>query len=421
MIADADASEFRVLLVYDTSRFARNELDAYTYENELHRLGITVVYVMERIISSNAETAAIKGMHHVMNAEYSRKLSLRIEDGLREKYEAGYANGHCPFGWSREPDQRTIRPVPSEAPQCSRSPRCTPPAPGASRTWLPGRTASRLTRPATACPGTSSGYPMSSSIPSTTAWSSGTRARRTRSRNPASTRAPDRPATLTAELARVRRDRATIARPSRKHRVYPYTGLMVCSRSGARVAGTPNRHGTPRMIHPSSDCPDKSYHSLRIWDRTNPRDHRREHRAACTWRAQVNAFLRRGQAEDQAKHQRAKLERELERIRNLYKIDDEYSDQEYLRDRHRIQDELAALAQTETASELDEAAKVLADFPRLWRGTSEQTRKGLLATMFEEIRVQRDKVVQVKPRPQYLELVTVAMTQSPPGSSPRGH
>jgi site-specific DNA recombinase len=29
MIADADASEFRVLLVYDTSRFARNELDAY--------------------------------------------------------------------------------------------------------------------------------------------------------------------------------------------------------------------------------------------------------------------------------------------------------------------------------------------------------------------------------------------------------
>ncbi len=85
------------------------------YENELHRLGIAVVYVMERIISSNAETAAIKGMHHVMNAEYSRKLSIRIGDGLREKFEAGYINGLPPFRWQRLPDGRSIRPFESEA------------------------------------------------------------------------------------------------------------------------------------------------------------------------------------------------------------------------------------------------------------------------------------------------------------------
>jgi len=50
----------------------------------------------ERIISSDAETAAIKGTRHFVNAEYSRKLSIGVWDGLREKFEAGFVNGHVP-------------------------------------------------------------------------------------------------------------------------------------------------------------------------------------------------------------------------------------------------------------------------------------------------------------------------------------
>jgi hypothetical protein len=59
----AAASECHVLLALDTSRFARNELDAYRYGHEQHRPGIVVIYVTEWIVGSNAETAVTKGMH----------------------------------------------------------------------------------------------------------------------------------------------------------------------------------------------------------------------------------------------------------------------------------------------------------------------------------------------------------------------
>src|SRR3954451_11668700 len=113
---------------------------------------------------------------------------------------------------------------------------------------------------------------------------------------------------------------------SRKHRVYPYTGLMVCSGCGASLSGTPNRHGTPRMVHPSSNCPDKSYHSLKTWDQQIDETIVADVALLATWRVQVNALLRQGQEEDQSKQQRTKLEQGLGQMHNLYKIDDAYND-----------------------------------------------------------------------------------------------
>ncbi len=45
MIADAEAGAFDVLLVYDTSRFARERREAATYELRLHKAGVVVVYI----------------------------------------------------------------------------------------------------------------------------------------------------------------------------------------------------------------------------------------------------------------------------------------------------------------------------------------------------------------------------------------
>ncbi len=66
------------------------------------------------------------------------------------------------------------------------------------------------------------------------------------------------------------------------------------------------------MIHPSSNCPDKSYHSLKTWDRQIDDTIVANVALPTTWRVQVNALLRRDQEEDQSKQQRAKLERELD-------------------------------------------------------------------------------------------------------------
>ena len=48
-------------------------------------------------------------------------------------------------------------------------------------------------------------------------------------------------------------------------------------------------------------------------------------------------------------------------------------------------------------------------FPRLWRGSDDQTRKAIMTTIVEEIRVRCNEVVQIKPRSRYVELVTLGM------------
>ncbi len=83
----------------------------------------------------------------------------------------------------------------------------------------------------------------------------------------------------------------------------------------------------------------------------------------------------------------------------------------YLQDRRRLTEELAALGEPEAPRELVDAAKLLGDFPRLWRGSGENTRRALLSTIFEEIGIRRNTVVRVTPRPRYLELVTLAMLE----------
>jgi DNA invertase Pin-like site-specific DNA recombinase len=410
MIADADASEFRVLLVYDTSRFARNELDAYTYEHELHRLGITVVYVMERIISSNAETAAIKGMHHVMNAEYSRKLSLRIEGGLREKYEAGYANGHCPFGWSRELDQRTIRPVPDEAATVLAFSQMY-----ASGAWsLKDLAAWANGQPAHP---TRDGLPWNKQRLSDVlfnpvhdglvVWHPGEEDEESKPGEHAEHRI--RPPHLTAELARVRRDRATTARPSRAHRVYTYSGLLECVTCGSKLWGSTTTKGGRRMTHPVVKCADPSYHVVSKWDAEVEEKVIGAVMLPPTWRTRVMGLMQRTTGDADLSSRRSKLEKELEKIRSLYKVDDDYDERSYLRDRKRIQAELAALGEPEAPRDMEKAAQILGDFPRVWRGSTETTRRALLTTIFETMGIKRDKIVSVTPREQYLELVTVAM------------
>ena len=103
--------------------------------------------------------------------------------------------------------------------------------------------------------------------------------------------------------------------------------------------------------------------------------------------------------------------RELERIRPLYKIDDDYTERAYLQDRRRLTEEMAALGEPVAPREFEGAAKLLGDFPRLWRGASGTTRRALLSTMFEESGIRRNEVVRVSPRPRYLELVTLVMLE----------
>ena len=54
MVRDAEAGAFDVLLVYDTSRFARNIEDAYTYRRRLAAAGVTIVFCADNLTISKS-------------------------------------------------------------------------------------------------------------------------------------------------------------------------------------------------------------------------------------------------------------------------------------------------------------------------------------------------------------------------------
>ncbi len=81
MLADAADGAFEVLLVYDTSRFARNIADAWTYRERLDRLGIVIVFVADNLIAGNVETSELEGLKTVSDAAYIRRLSRNVSRG----------------------------------------------------------------------------------------------------------------------------------------------------------------------------------------------------------------------------------------------------------------------------------------------------------------------------------------------------
>jgi DNA invertase Pin-like site-specific DNA recombinase len=111
---DARAREYDVLLCYDTSRWARNERDAFNFEAEMHRAGVRVYYVAERIWSDDpSEGAAIaKGVFHVLNAQYSRTLGRKVRDGYAAKFDRlGIPGGTVPWGYRFDDKGRTLVPT----------------------------------------------------------------------------------------------------------------------------------------------------------------------------------------------------------------------------------------------------------------------------------------------------------------------
>lgn len=132
-IADARAGELAILVCYDTSRFARNERLAFAFEDELRQAGARVYYALERIWADDDEQAMPKGTFHVINAEYSRKLSRRIRDGVAAKKARGGYHGGIPWGYRLSADKMRLEPNPETHPSASSRGSSMRPAPSPNR------------------------------------------------------------------------------------------------------------------------------------------------------------------------------------------------------------------------------------------------------------------------------------------------
>ena len=109
LIEDAMARRFEVVLVFHTSRFARNTIEAKRYKKLLRsELGIEVISVTQPIGTDVDDPAAFlaESVHEIFDEYYSVSLSFWTKMGLREKARQGLLTGSLPWGYVKGPRWR---------------------------------------------------------------------------------------------------------------------------------------------------------------------------------------------------------------------------------------------------------------------------------------------------------------------------
>lgn len=114
MIDDSEAGDFDTILIYDSSRFARNLKDAIVYKSILKQNGVELISITEPILDEDNAliTDALMG---AMNEMYSRKLSKNVRRGQEQKILRGEVFTKPPFGYRRPTPGATFEMIPEEA------------------------------------------------------------------------------------------------------------------------------------------------------------------------------------------------------------------------------------------------------------------------------------------------------------------
>ncbi len=130
-MADAAEGKPDVVLVYHTSRFARNQVEVRRYKQLLReRLGIRVVSVTQPMGEDPTDPSAFlaESIHGMFDEYYSVSLSFWTRSGLREKARQGHLVGSLPWGTRATPTPSSPPPTPSARRSCSSSSSATPQA-----------------------------------------------------------------------------------------------------------------------------------------------------------------------------------------------------------------------------------------------------------------------------------------------------
>jgi DNA invertase Pin-like site-specific DNA recombinase len=119
LMADAADGRFDVVLVFHTSRFARNQVEARRYKQLLREhLGIRVVSVTQPMGEDHTDPAAFlsESIHEMFDEYYSVSLSFWTKNGLKEKARQGHLLGTLPWGYVRDAETKIAVPDPERAP-----------------------------------------------------------------------------------------------------------------------------------------------------------------------------------------------------------------------------------------------------------------------------------------------------------------
>jgi site-specific DNA recombinase len=101
-LVDGKAGQYDVLVVFHTSRFARNRAEAVRMKVEFRKAGIVLYFVAQRIVSGAFTSALSEGMNEVLDEYENEQRRLWIAGGLRERQKSGRWHGAVPYGYRRE-------------------------------------------------------------------------------------------------------------------------------------------------------------------------------------------------------------------------------------------------------------------------------------------------------------------------------
>lgn len=188
-------------------------------------------------------------------------------------------------------------------------------------------------------------------------------------------------------------------------RTYSLSTLMWSSKCGSKIRIQMSSKGRPRTycagrLKGDSKCDCKScfldiYEAQIEWYLEHfeiPQDYQQ---------AILDAHSKLQTAYGDIEATRTTLEKRLARIKELYEWGD-MTKQEYMNKREVIQGQLRTLAEPQDKPQvLSKLAHFLANVADAWREANQEQRNKLAKTLFEQIRVEDQKVVAVKPRPEF--------------------
>jgi site-specific DNA recombinase len=400
LLDDAIAGQFDCVLVYHSSRFARNTIEAKRYKQLLRReLGIDVISVTQPLGADADDPAAFlsESVHEVFDEYYSVSLSFWVKMGLKEKARQGRLTGSLPWGYRKGADG-IAQPDPVRAPYVRRIFELYASGRHTDRSvaeWLneegqrttKGRLFGSDSVREMLCNATYCGYVS---------------ARRDVTKQIRGLHRALIEEELFDRVQELRRTRARTLNPGRPSTRYVLRGLAHCERCNARMQGTSTgRRSEARYLcatrRSSKTCDQPTARAAIVEQQLI--EFIADFKPDASLRQEILRRLANTEEGDNrpTKRKRAALEARLLRLRDLYELGD-LDRPDYLARRQRIHTQLEELAPQPTP-DLEEAERVLNDFSIFWSEESDpEANRTLLRLLFERVWLDAGRVVAVRPR-----------------------
>jgi site-specific DNA recombinase len=420
LMADAAEGKFDVVLVYHTSRFARNQVEARRYKQLLReRLGIRVVSVTQPMGEDHTDPSAFlaESIHEMFDEYYSVSLSFWTRSGLKEKARQGYLVGTLPWGYTRDPSTNVAVHDPERAPLVLEMFERYATGQESDQTiaaWLNARGAR-------SAHDRSFGKDTVRDMFCNAAYAGYVSGLRDKSRAIKGLHEPIVGEELFDRVQEIRGWRTRVVKPGPPSEEYLLRKLLHCDRCGARMHGTRGSKtavrrymcSTRRYGHP---CGDRIVNAEELEGQLV--DWIRHFQPAGELRNLLLETLRRDDTESaervQAKR-RGELLDQLKRLQDLYVLGD-LTKAQYVMRRQALEEEVQRLGPPRNPA-IDRARALLDDFPRFWElETRPAERRKLLVSLFGQIWAQDGHIVAVQPHDDLLPYFQAAQEAREHGS-----